>query len=806
MPKKFKHNNQKRKVYKSVAHAGANGKLVQSARKGVFRVGGSGAVVKPQASSASKFIRSYVPTESKVQQVAPRARAVAKPSAKLLQLPRAGSAPGQQQRHTPDFAPDWVERYARNYHDITGRDPMADAKRVGKKVFDYLKDWHSGEQRIPARQSDNIGQGPKKFDTKRSSIARDMAAGGKEGYAFKTNHSIAQSARAMIMAAPAAYSIAPPMTGFNTMTGTGPSKDGITISGCDYLGVVTPNNAAGTGSNQVAGSYLLNLDINPGVLGIPRVAQLASLFEQFHFKKFIIYYASACGTDTPGAMAAFTETDPDDVLSPDLQMRIKQLFGHAKAASSSFFTPARFNVICKKGQFYVDPGPEERLTVQAHFNALVLSPDTTSAAQGVWFCEYELELWRSRVDGATGNSGAQWGITLTSTASDNNASPFGTNFVAQANQTVTYYQGNNLEVTCSVGTGPFNIPGNLITVNTNSPVLVRMIGTTTMNAADTGGYVTLGLTNALPTYVDSASNWNTLDYGAVQTAAKSATNYALRPINLATGPGITVQQYMVASSATTVGGSSQDVVLWPANVGQIEAGVTFWVYWSLITSTTQSFGSNGTPAQIGRASSIQLEVIALNQTVSLTSIKRLRVKTQNMERKMQALMQEVEMAQTLIQKLEDEKENRQHDEDDGGGGNPVVTGAAADASEFKDGGVPRRLRVNTQLGLGGTGGEHGDLCDPQDSLGFTPQDPKRGEETCGRWVNVTQVEPCVTPTELSDLKERPPRQRTEVGVRESAGDDPRKLAVERARDRLVSLHEREQELRAKITKRSLSNK
>jgi len=587
------------------------------------------------------------------QQVPRVARPSSAPRATVprMQAPGAGRIGTGQQRHIDK----WKD-YADTYKRIVGSDPFDDARRAGKAVAKYLTDWWNG---APAAPHAGVHEHPT-YHRKHGNA--------NKGSHWMTAHEkpIASAARQVMMAAPAAMSMAAPHTGFSTMTGTRSSKDGITIVGCDYLHILTADTAAGQGTAQAAGSYLLNLDLNPSVLGINRIRQLATIFEMFEFEYFIIHYAPGCGSDAGGSMVLYTETDPDDVLPTDGQARLRTAFGHAGVATSSYWAPAKFHITCKKGKFYIDAGDEERLTTQGHINCLVNIPDPTGLSAGVFFAEYKLALSRSREDANVGSGGNWWLVEQNSPSAVTQVWPYNVDFKAGSNQTTTIASGSMLNVTAIPGTEP--LAGNnatLITVESTVPCLVSSYteGASTTNVPD------FLITNQLPTYFDNSSGlqgatgWTGgegFNVGGTQTAnffGYTATRNA--------GPGV---QSVVTSTIlpNQENFAFQSWVLWPAaGSAQVGSVVQFWVCWknysSNGTTLTISSGSAAAPnLKGGRTDWLLIQPIQLNS--SLNNVRQLRIKASRLFAKMKALQGEVEIMQTKIQADEDAKERK--DEED----------------------------------------------------------------------------------------------------------------------------------------------
>lgn len=588
------------------------------------------------------------------QQVPRLARPSSAPRASVpgLQAPNAGRIGTGQQRHIDK----WKD-YADTYKRIVGSDPFDDARRAGKAVAKYLTDWWHGS---PAASHAGIHEHPT-YHRKHGNA--------NKGSHWMTAHEkpIASAARQVMMAAPAAMSMAAPHTGFSTMTGTRSSKDGITIVGCDYLHILTADTAAGQGTAQAAGSYLLNLDLNPSVLGINRIRQLATIFEMFEFEYFIIHYAPGCGSDAGGSMVLYTETDPDDVLPSDGQARLRTAFGHAGVATSSYWAPAKFHITCKKGKFYIDAGDEERLTTQGHINCLVNIPDPTGLSAGVFFAEYKLALSRSREDANVGSGGNWWMVEQNSPSSVTQNYPFNVNFQAGTNQTTTIAAGSMLNVSALPAAEP--VAGNtatLVTVESTVPILLSTYseGASTTNVPD------FYITNKLPTYFDNTSSlsaattgWiggNGFNIGTTQTS--NLFGYNSTRVG---GPGVQSTQTSVIIP-TQQQYAQQSWVLWPAaGSAQVGSVVQFYIAWKNMqsngSSVTATVGAGANPqSRGGRTDWMLIQPIQLNS--SMNNVRNLRIKASRLFAKMRALQGEVEVMATKIQADEDAKERK--DEED----------------------------------------------------------------------------------------------------------------------------------------------
>lgn len=775
----------------------------QSKRNGLLRsIAGqpvqttpSGKVFQPGSASKAPRPVSAPPKTSKLEkwitargQLAPSARADSKSLASVPSVPAAGF--GQQVRPH-----EWLDNARRLYRDWTGRDPDRDALAAGKKLGQFLMDWHHKQQ-----TNSNV---------KVTSVTRPLkgASGGKKSAGWeshpmnpsgnhdvRTSSRISQSARQILMSAPAAYSMAPPQTGFSTMTGTGHTRDGITIEGCDYLSLVTPNNTAGTGSNQPAGSHLINMDLNPSVLNIPRVNQLAALFEQFHFDYFRIYYAPGCATDTPGSMCAFTETDPDDQLSPDLNTRVKQCFGHAQAKTSSFFTPARFDVICKQGKFYVDAGAEERLTTQAHFNCLVLSPDSTNAATGVFFVEYRLKLWRSRMD-SNGAAGNWWGMEIKYTTSASATSLVGAGFVQRNGETYHQYSGASLVPTVSIvtsGSG-YSQSMSLFTFENTVPTtyLVLVDSYSTSGSADRvpNPVIELRGGTAFDTVSDPAAYLASGSYivgSNLSAAAASTAAYTVGEGSLTTAEGY---KYNAASIENTSGfpqGRSRATHFLIPSQGVL----TFGLHHLFVDHANGTYFS---PNAAGQPIQVEILVVALNLPTLAPSLKRLRQKTSLLTAKMKALQDEVESAATQLEKMESDRQAEREQKADSGGSDTAAQGASAVASEVKD-----ELRRPKIAGLGERSSDckHEDLQDPQGPVGGLRKVAQECSSPTGRWKLIPENLADLGDQELSDVEERSVERPQRTGVPKSDRvDSGRSRAVERAIARTLALEAQESELR-----------
>lgn len=574
-----------------------------------------------------------------------------------------GSIPGQERG---------LQYYADLYRQYTGRDAYRDASAAGKKVYEFVKNWMSKEQHV--EQS-------KPFEVQLRNQGASTGGGNFSGrgagavmMSHKINNPIAATARQVMMSAPNAISMAAPQMGFSTMAGTRFGRDGITIKGCDYLGILTADSAAGTGSGQAAGSYLLNLDLNPSVLGIQRITYLAAMFEMFHFEYFNIYYAPGCGADTDGSMVFYTETDPDDQLSDDLGVRIKQAFGHAGAATSSYWTPAMFKVICKGGKFYVDAGEEERLTTQAHINCLVNIASTSSPkGTGVWFCEYELALYRSRTDGPSGVGGNFWGVYVQNTTATVQIYPLAPGLVQGVGQQLQVMPGSNLQVSvAAVKEAYFGADASRITVlnSGNQPYLITISSYGgNNNVAQCPG---LGITNVQPSYVDNGTvfggDWQTVGEmcGGLINAVGTATAFAVKAaVGGSFGPGQTATaqlQPFTTSTSSTYNQNQYQVVIWPntseGSAAQIGDSFSFDVFWSSAVYNGQNHGSGATPNVISCGIIFGLLVQPINASVAMASYKRLARKSAQMMAKMKSLKDEVEAMATQIEQKRDEIERK----------------------------------------------------------------------------------------------------------------------------------------------------
>jgi len=216
-----------------------------------------------------------------------------------------------------------------------------------------------------------------------------------------------------------AQTIETPTVGW-TMTsgGGGPGgHDSICLEGTDFLDSVRPSTSApGTVINQF---YL-----NPRFLGLQRLAQMAALFERFHFEHFEMVYCQATPTSTSGGMVCFYELDPDDLLPQGLNAALRAAFGHYGVGTTNYWTGARFVLPPNPGEYFCDPGVEGRLVYQGIFTALVEVACNLSSTTGVWMCRYKCRLWQSKLDSSANNSLITVGNGDATTAT--NTYPFGT--------------------------------------------------------------------------------------------------------------------------------------------------------------------------------------------------------------------------------------------------------------------------------------------------------------------------------------------------------------------------------------------
>jgi hypothetical protein len=152
------------------------------------------------------------------------------------------------------------------------------------------------------------------------------------------------------------------------------------------------------------------LDINPKVLGLPRLHTMAGLYE-FYDIECELLYEPACGSGTAGQAVGYFDMDPEDGLDTGADARVKQAFGHAGVRTTNYWTPQHWVMPKKKGTFYVDMGEEERMVIKARFVLLSTIASAASSSVGIIYIRYRCRFSRSKLDSSSSQGGAYFSLS-----------------------------------------------------------------------------------------------------------------------------------------------------------------------------------------------------------------------------------------------------------------------------------------------------------------------------------------------------------------------------------------------------------
>jgi len=172
----------------------------------------------------------------------------------------------------------------------------------------------------------------------------------------------------------------------------------LVVTGRDMVNVVTMTTAA------VPGDLLLTVPINPSLLGAPRLATLAGMYERYDLIKMNFIFEGSCASTQNGMILGYIDYDINEVPAPtgggvgQLQRGQAHKDAHAtKLWESSLwaYSPDR-----RMTDLYTDPlGIEPRLYTPARFVLLVDNQATLTGTTviGKIFVEYSLKFYYPKI-------------------------------------------------------------------------------------------------------------------------------------------------------------------------------------------------------------------------------------------------------------------------------------------------------------------------------------------------------------------------------------------------------------------------
>jgi len=174
------------------------------------------------------------------------------------------------------------------------------------------------------------------------------------------------------------------------------------VEGKDFLFTIATNKI-----NQSVGSPLFDpIRINPNMILGSRLSAFGGLFENFYFTKFIAHYARNANYTREGMVAAFFDMDSEDSIASSGVVNVKSALshpgGHATAITESSSWSLRTSA-APVNEYWVDAhSGDDRLTIQAVFNMVVMQASSDSVSPGSIWIEYEVEFYNPKFDSGTG--------------------------------------------------------------------------------------------------------------------------------------------------------------------------------------------------------------------------------------------------------------------------------------------------------------------------------------------------------------------------------------------------------------------
>lgn len=170
----------------------------------------------------------------------------------------------------------------------------------------------------------------------------------------------------------------------------------IEIQGQDYLCKLD------IATTDAIGKILKSVPVTPQAFTSTKLATFAGMYEKFKFNKFSVHIVNASANTKDGGMLGFYEMDPDDALPSGAEALLRAGYAH-KGHATNAYIPTSWHMppqTVKTQDFFVDPGTDDRLNIQAIFN-LAVENTFSAAVHATLFIEYDLTLFQEKWDSDT---------------------------------------------------------------------------------------------------------------------------------------------------------------------------------------------------------------------------------------------------------------------------------------------------------------------------------------------------------------------------------------------------------------------
>jgi hypothetical protein len=180
------------------------------------------------------------------------------------------------------------------------------------------------------------------------------------------------------------------LNGINTRSG-----NGVRIVGSEIA-----NQSIYSGSSSPTGNLIFTTQLNPTIIGAPRLASLSTVFDRFYFNKLSFHMNFGLPTTASGTVFAYYDNDPtDDPTQIALSNRLAYLSSHKKASEYSVWTPNRWqcpiippNQVLETGMYYTNyDSTAVQFTSQGTFNIFNGALNNT-ALSGMLWVDYDITL------------------------------------------------------------------------------------------------------------------------------------------------------------------------------------------------------------------------------------------------------------------------------------------------------------------------------------------------------------------------------------------------------------------------------
>jgi len=247
-------------------------------------------------------------------------------------------------------------------------------------------------------------------------------------------------------------------------SGTKMSKGSFNDASCQLSGTEFVTSLVAGSSGQAAGDILYTVTINPGQLGVARLATLANLYDRYLFKSLRFEYVPIANATQTGQLMGYVDYDVHDAPTVNGIANLQRAAAHLGEKASQIWEPTSWSMKDQKDltHLYTDyDGIEPRWSAQGVLVVLASSQIAANLPLGNIYLRYSVSFTVPQVSNVVGGVGSAMAFSATVPASTSTTYDLGTS-QTDGGWSNLLYQVNSTTGSVSLPAGNYLVCGSMI--------------------------------------------------------------------------------------------------------------------------------------------------------------------------------------------------------------------------------------------------------------------------------------------------------------------------------------------------------